>query len=242
MPAPEQVHEPETTTGTAAPARSFLSANAVCLVATAVAAVLAAIVWSLPHEHKISSLWVFLFKLSPVVAAGVAVAWLDLDWARRLKLPLLAPVACFLVFFCFFVPRNFFYALVKEDGTETYYNMLTLVPFVILALALAYRLGGGSRETSLRLTFSMLLLQLSGLEDLAFLTVNPHTDPKWTPIPEKWTWADHMTVFLGHAASKHEAYAFITVHVVLALLVLFLPVHVVTALAGRVRRTKPSSH
>jgi hypothetical protein len=109
---------------------------------------------------------------------------------------------------------------------------------MILALSLAYRLGGGSRETSLRLTFAMLLLQLSGLEDLAFLTVNPHTDPEWTPIPEKWTWADHMTVFLGHAASKYEAYAFITVHVVLALLVLFLPVRAVTALARRRRKAE----
>jgi hypothetical protein len=118
--------------------------------------------------------------------------------------------------------------------------MLALVPFVILALVLAYRLGGGTRETSLRLTFGMLLLQLSGLEDLAFLTVNPHTDPQWTPIPETWTWADHMTVFLGHPASKHQAYAFITVHVVLALLVLFLPARAVTAVTAVTRRRKRS--
>ncbi|MEO5874864.1 MAG: hypothetical protein ABIS86_01535 [Streptosporangiaceae bacterium] len=238
MPAPDQVHD----TGTAAPARSFLGANSVCLVAAALALVLGGIVWfGLPHEKEISSLWVFLFKLSPFAAAGVAVAWLDLDWARRLKLPLIAPVACFLAFFCFFVPRNFFYALVEQDGTETYYNMLTLVPFVILALSLSYRLGGGSRETSLRLTFGMLLLQLSGLEDLAFLTVNPHTDPAWTPIPEVWTWADHMTVFLGHAASRTEAYVFITVHVVLALLVFFLPARAVTGAAARLARRSPAA-
>jgi hypothetical protein len=87
----------------------------------------------------------------------------------------------------------------------------------------ARALGGGRRSVTLRLCAAMMALQLSGLEDLAFLTVNPQTDPKWTPIPKVWFWADHMKIFLGHYPSKNEAFAFIAVHVVLALLILFLP-------------------
>ena len=42
-------------------------------------------------------------------------------------------------------------------------------------------------------------------------------------IPKVWFWADHMKIFLGHYPSKNEAFVFIAVHVVLALLILFLP-------------------
>ena len=110
---------------------------------------------------------------------------------------------------------------------------------MILSLALAYRLGGGEGSGVRRLAYAMLLLMLSGLEDLAFLTVNPHTDPRWTPIPEVWSWASHMTVFLGHPPTKYEAYGFIAAHVALAALVLFLPGRVFRAVrwpVGRARR------
>jgi hypothetical protein len=114
--------------------------------------------------------------------------------------------------------------------------MLTAAPFVILALTLTFRLGGGRPATTARLAAAMLLLMLSGLEDLAFLLVNPHTDPRWTPIPEVWTWASHIEVFIGHPPTKYEAYAFITVHVLLAVAVLFLPGRVVSAPWRRLRR------
>jgi hypothetical protein len=40
--------------------------------------------------------------------------------------------------------------------------VLTLTPFLILALVLAYRLGGGSPGMVRRLGYAMILLQLSG--------------------------------------------------------------------------------
>lgn len=217
----------------------FVRDNQVALVASAVAVLLAGVIWfGLPHDREVSSAWLLLFKLTPFVAASVAVAWLDVDWARRLRLHLFALPACFLVFFCFFVPKLFFYSSQDDGFPQMYYYMLTLVPFVTLSLVLAYRLGGGSRPGVLRVSFALLLFQLSGLEDLAFLLVNNQpAGSKYAGIPEVWDWASHMTVFLGHPPSRNEAFAFIAVHVVLALLVLFLPGRALSTLLRRVRRS-----
>jgi hypothetical protein len=216
----------------------------VLFVALAIAS--AAFVWfGLPHDREVKSLWIFLLKLLPFVFAAEAVARLDAEAARRRRLPLLLIPPTFLAYFLYFVPKIFFYGA-EVDGTRDsyyslYYNVLTLTPLLILSLVLAYRLGGGSAATVRRLAYGMLLLMLSGLEDLAFLTVNNHTDPAYQHIPAVWTWASHMTVFIGHAPTKHEAYAFITVHVLLALAVFLSPQKWWDSLSGRfwsaVRRT-----
>ncbi|MEU5223270.1 hypothetical protein AB0G55_11480 [Streptomyces toyocaensis] len=208
--------------------------NAPFLILAALAAVFAGIVWfAMPHDREVKSLGILLFKLVPFVLATEAIAQLDPAWAQRIRLHLVVPV-CFLVYFVYFVPKIFF---VAENHPELYYYILTLTPFVILSLVLAFRIGGGAAHLVRRLSYAMILLMLSGLEDLAFLTVNDHTDPAWQTIPEVWTWASHITVFLGHPASKYEAYAFITAHVLLALFLLFAPTRWFAPLARAVRRT-----
>jgi len=200
----------------------------------AVAAVAGAVVvWlALPREREVGSVWELLAKLVPFVLATEAIARLDGDLARRRWLARLALPAAFLVFFCWFVPKIFYY---NEQFDRLYYYVLTLTPFVVLSLALAYRLGGGTSGEVRRVAYASLLLMLSGLEDLAFLILSPHTDPRFWPIPEVWTWASHMTVFLGHPPTKAEAFAFITVHVALAGLVLLLPGRAVAWLLRRGR-------
>jgi hypothetical protein len=218
----------------AAAPESFLRANRVTLVAGVIAAGLAALVYfGMPHSRTIGSVWVLLVKLTPFVAAAIAIAWLDHGWARRLRLPIVLPPLTFLVFFAYFVPKIFFYA----DGPfeRLYYTVLILTPFIILSLVLAMRLGGAGTSTVLRLAAAMMLLQLSGIEDLAFLTVNDLRGTELHPIPEVWTWADHITVFIGHPPTKYEAYAFIAVHLVLVGLVLFLPGRAVRAALRRLR-------
>jgi len=214
----------------------FLPANRVSLIAGAVAVGLAATVYfGMPHSRDIESLWVLLFKLTPFVAASVAIAWLDLPWAHRLRLPLILPPACFLVIFGYFIPKIFFYANLGADFNQLYYTVLIMVPFIILSLVLAVRLGGARTGTVLRLAAAMILLQLSGIEDLAFLTVNDLSGTEYATIPEVWTWADHMTVRLGHPPSKQEAYAFIGVHLFAAVLVLAVPGRLVRAAGRRLR-------
>ena len=207
--------------------RSVFRTHAVFIVLTVAAFAAAAGVWfGFPHEKELPSLWVLLVKLIPFILAVEAIAAMNLSAAVRRGIALAAIPVCFLVYFTYFVPKIFF-------GEGVYYLVLTLTPFLILAFVLAFRLGGGSGGTARRLGYACLLLQLSGLEDLAYLTVNPHTDPKWTPIPEVWSWADHMTVRVGHELTKNEAFVFIAVHVVLAVLVLTLPDRFWRRLIGR---------
>jgi hypothetical protein len=191
-------------------AGALLSAGAILLIAA--------------PGREVTSLAAFLVKIVPFGLAAEAIARLDLDERVRSLLARAAIPACFLGFFAFFVPKIFF---TLDDFEKTYVTMLKLVPYVIIALVLAYRLGGGTAEHARRLAWAMLLLMVSGIEDLAFLTVNNHTDPQWATIPDRWTWASHMKVRLGHYPTKYEAYAFIAVHIIAAVVVLFLPLRFV---------------
>lgn len=199
----------------------------------AAAVIVTAIIFAfLPPQREASSLARFLFQLVPFVLAAEGIARLTLTEAHRLKLALVATPLTFLGIFCWFVPRMFFNV---DDFPKFYVIVLQMVPFIILAMTLAFRLGGGPSALCRRLAAAMLLLMLSGLEDLAFLKVNHQTDPAWNHIPARWNWASHMKVFLGHYPTKYEAFAFVGVHVILAGLVLFLPARYFLKLRSRSR-------
>lgn len=223
----------------------FVRANRVTLIAGTIAIGLAATVYfGMPHSRDLESLWVLLVKLTPFVAASIAIAWLDPGWASRLRLQLILPPLCFLAFFAYFVPKIFYYGNLGADFGQLYYTVLVLVPFAILSLVLSIRLGGASRPTVLRLAAAMMLLQLSGIEDLAFITVNDLSGTDYDPMPEVWTWADHMTVRIGHPPTRNEAFVFIAVHIAAAVLVLALPGRLVRAAGRRLwpgrRPTRPT--
>jgi hypothetical protein len=174
----------------------------------------------MPHDRVVKSLGVFLLKLAPFVAASLSIATLDVSFLRKERLGMMVVYALFLIIFCVFVPKIFFY---HETFERLYYTILMMVPLIILALTFSFRLGGGSPLDTLRMSFGLLFLMISGIEDLAFLTINKHTDPRWATIPEIWDWASHIKVRLGHYPSKYEAYIFICVHVGIALFILFYP-------------------
>ena len=193
------------------------------VVFSAAALISSALVWLFaPHGQQLGSVWVLLGKLVPFFLAVEAIARLDLELVRRLNLALPAVALMFAVFLCYFAPRIFFLSSFGTFG-EVYFLVITMLPFAILAFVLCFRLGGAAASQCRRLAYGLLLLMLSGLEDLAFLTINDQTDPRFRSIPEHWTWASHINVFFGRPVTKYEAYAFITVHVVAALLVLLLP-------------------
>ncbi|GHB47822.1 hypothetical protein GCM10007094_41410 [Pseudovibrio japonicus] len=123
-----------------------------------------------------------------------------------------------------------FFDVMVGEGKNVYYLTLIIVPFIILSLSLAYRIGGGSSGNTLRLSFALLLIMLSGIEDLAFFIVNTHEIGAFNPVPEVWHWVSHIEVRLGHPPSKYEVYAFIIGHFALAAFVLFYPFRSVSRL------------
>ncbi len=173
-----------------------------------------------PPEREATSLVKFLLHLVPFFLAAESVARLTLEEpARRRAGLILVPVA-FLGFFCYFIPRGFY---LTDDFPKFYVNTLTMVPYVILSLALSHRLGGASTGAVRRLAVALILLMLSGLEDLAFLLVNDNSGTPFADIPDVWFWASHIEVFIGHPPTATEAMLFIAVHVLAAVGVLFAP-------------------
>lgn len=192
----------------------------ICSIFALITVILTAVIYfAFSHSREIENLWVFLFKLTPYFTALTAIAYLPNEWGSNKILARLFIPGVFLIVFCFFVPKIFFSA---DNFPDMYFYMLVMTPFVMLSFMLSYRLGGGDREMVFRIGIAMLLLMLSGLEDLAFVTLNDHTDPRWNPIPEVWD-TPHIEVFFGRPPTKYEVYAFIFVHVTLAAMVLFFP-------------------
>jgi hypothetical protein len=194
-----------------------------CLFFAGAALITGALVWLFaPHGQQLGSVWVLLAKLVPFFLAVEAIVRVDVDLVRRLNLTLVVMALSFGVFLCYFAPRIFF---LSSFGTfaQVYFLVITMLPFAVLAFVLCFRLGGAAASQCRRLAYGLLLLMLSGLEDLAFLTINHQVDPRFKSIPEHWTWASHINVFFGRPVTKYEAYGFITVHVVAAVLVLLVP-------------------
>lgn len=178
-------------------------------------------IFALPPDREVKSLAIFLFKLLPFALAAIAIALFDTAVFDRLNgVKIVIIYGCFGLFFFFYVPKLFFDVAFRE-ASNTYYLTLVVTPLMILAFSLAFRLGGGTTGNTLRVAFGALSLMLSGLEDLMFLTLNPHAPGRYNPMPEVWDWASHIKVRIGHYPTKYEAFIFIGVHILLALFIAF---------------------
>lgn len=174
------------------------------------------VVVAVPGGHELDNVLVFLAYLVPFFLAVETVASIQPTWFARGRLTELVGVGGFVLVFLVFVPKMFDRVL-ADDYDGFYAQMRILTPLLILLFALQYRLGGGAAGSVRRMAYASLLVMLSGIEDLLF-----HV---WRggPIPARWDWADHMTVRLGHVASRTEAYVFIAVHLLAAAAVLLWP-------------------
>ncbi len=151
------------------------------------------------------------------------------EWFRRGRWVEASALAAFVVVFCFLVPK-IFAAAMDNDADRHYAWMRILVPAVILCLVFALRLGGAGAATVRRVGYAGILIMLSGIEDLTFQLLRDSS------IAEQWDWADHMTVVLGHIASRTEALVFIAVHLIVAAVVVLLPDRVWQRASGAVRQ------
>ncbi|WP_433663827.1 hypothetical protein ACQPW1_17980 [Nocardia sp. CA-128927] len=199
-------------------------------VLATLAVVAAGIVWWVSgRQHSIENVWTLLASLIPFILAAETIASLQPYWFRRGRLVEICALGAFLVVFCFLVPKIFAAAL-DDDFNRLYSWMRILVPLLILCLALMLRLGGAIPAATRRVSYAGILVMLSGIEDLAFQLL------RGKPLADRWDWADHMTVRLGHVASRNEALAFIVVHLLLAALILFLPDRFWHRIGGGIRR------
>lgn len=210
----------------AAATRAAVIRSTILVALTAISGAAALVVF--PQKQAIANVWVLLGHLVPFVFGVEAIASLRPEWFRRLRLQMLAQVGCFVMVFCYFVPRMFDRSL-SGDSDGFYYLMLTVVPLLILSFALQGRLAGGGVATVRRAAYGSILIMLSGIEDALFWVW------RGDPIPQVWDWAYHINVFLGHIASRTEAFVFIAVHLVLALLIFTLPDSFWSGLVARVR-------
>ncbi|MFI9509736.1 hypothetical protein [Nocardia sp. NPDC052566] len=198
------------------------------------AVVSAGIVWQVSgREHDVDNLWTLLASLVPFVFATETIASLRPQWFWRGRLPELAALGAFAVVFCFLVPKIF--AAAMDNDLERHYAwMRLLVPLLILSLALMLRLGGAPPATARRVSYAGILVMLSGIEDLAFQLL------RGDPIAERWDWADHITVFLGHIAGRTEALVFIAVHLLIAAAIIAAPDRLWHRLGAGLRRRAPA--
>ncbi len=179
-------------------------------------AVLSAALVAVVLTKDVDNLGIFLLSLVPFVLATEAIAVLPTRWVRHGQVQAALGVLAFLVVYAGFVPRMFGSFL--DESFDGFYELVRVfTPYLILALALVLRLGGGQGRTVRRLSYAALLVMLSGLEDLMFWVWQGESPP------ELWTWADHITVRLGHVATLGEAVALMTVHLLLAAGMLLVP-------------------
>jgi len=188
---------------------------------------------ALPHEREVSSLAMLIFKFAPFVLATIAIAFFPTSPRAWWTVPLI--FLLFLPFFGFLVPRQLYFirfgiqsayelapgadqAGLEQIFAQFYTITAILVPYFILTVAFAFRMGGGRSGQVLKIGGSGILLMLSGIEDIMFFVVNGF----W-PMPEVISWASHMTVRLGRPATRTEFFILCALHFLLIFLLWALP-------------------
>lgn len=191
----------------------------ISIACMAVAAVLTVLImnWS-SHTLEIKNLTVFLIKLVPFFLVLAGICYFPFEktaMVLKLLFVLFAYGVIFSYGFC-----KIIYLFLKPVPYEEFYLLLQiLAPFIILSLVLALRCGGMKAKDSAVFGTITLIFMVSGFEDLMAQFVRMG-DPGYV-FPEVWAWATHMTIFVGRALNKYEAFAFIGIHFVLIALILF---------------------
>ncbi|GIH24578.1 hypothetical protein Aph01nite_28880 [Acrocarpospora phusangensis] len=177
----------------------------------------AAFVWlATPHAREIAQTWQLGVKLLAFACLCVAIAFFP--WASsRLHWLVYVP---FVFFTAYLLPRiSFFYYMDAERAQhDSFYTHLYLLlyPGIVLTVAAAYRLGGGSPGNCLKIAVNGILIVFSGLLDLMWYFVNPIELPEVIDAP-------HISVFTGGPISYGATILFALAHVPIVVGVALLP-------------------
>jgi hypothetical protein len=178
-----------------------------------------AAVWGLmPHDWEMTNVGEPLVKVSVFGCLCLAVALAPNTFRHR---HLIATVP-FLLVLGYLLPRvSYFvfhdvppYSQLAREGYTVLY--LLLYPAIVLAVALAFRMGGGGSGAVLKICLTGVLLIFSGFLDVMWPLANGQ------PLPEVIE-AHHIKVLIGHFPSYPEAVLFTLAHLPLLVLVNVLP-------------------
>jgi hypothetical protein len=172
-------------------------------------------VWQfLPHVREGVTLPEFLLKVSAFVLAilGVAV------FPKRFPLSYLLLSVPSLVFLGFIIPRMMYLFLLGPQMEPEYYTYLWSLnyPGILLSIALAHRIGGGSSGAVVKLGLNGLILVFSGYLELMWFQVNPWSYYDMPSIP-------HVEVILGFKPTYTQLFVFALCHIPLLLAVNLVP-------------------
>lgn len=201
---------------------SLLRRSAWLLPAAAAAGLTLLIMGVLPADRTIDNVFEWAFRISPVCFAVVAIALFPQKSGRNLVLLALLIVGYMGVLDTFIITRILEFVDAADKGAafpRLYQMTIFLDAFVVLAITLGFRLGGGKTGKILRLGFAGTLVLVSGLNDLTFYYSYQWSDGR----PARLTWASHITIFVGGTPTPTTAIVFCAVHLLLAAAVIVVP-------------------
>lgn len=174
----------------------------------------------MPHNSELDSLWVMLFKIAVFVLICLGIAF----FPNQFKYGYLLVSLPFFGFLGYILPRISYFGffggeiLADEALTGELYTFLYLLlyPGIVLAVCFAYRMGGGSPGSTLKIALNGIVLIFSGFLDVLWPLVNPVELPAVI-------YAQHIKVVLGHFATYREAVIFTLLHIPILIAVNLLP-------------------
>lgn len=160
----------------------------------------------IPHGRDIGAIWELAVKLLAFTCLSCGIAFFP--WVSRgLHWLLYVP---FVFFTGYVIPRiSYFYygdvARVQDDSFYTHVYLL-LYPGIVLTVAAAFRLGGGSPGRCLKVAFTGLIIVFSGFLDVMWQLVNPVDIPELIDAP-------HINLITGGPISFGATILFTLAHV-----------------------------
>lgn len=174
----------------------------------------------LPHNSELETIWEMLFKIGVFIFICTGIALFPNTFRHRYLLVCVP----FFGFLGYILPRISYYGFFVRDilqdnaltGELYTFLYLLLYPGIMLSVCLAYRMGGGSPGTTLKIALTGIILIFSGFLDIMWPLVNP------VPLPEI-VYAQHIKVVLGRFATYPEAVIFTICHLPLLIGAQLLP-------------------
>jgi hypothetical protein len=174
------------------------------------------IVWAfLPHVREGVTLPEFALKITAFVLAVFAVA----AFPQHLRLSHLLLSIPSLVFLGFIIPKMMWLFLQGPHTEPEYYTYLWSLnyPGILLSIALAFRIGGGSAGKVIKLGLNGVILVFSGYLELMWFVVNPWDYYDLPSIP-------HVEVIIGFFPTYTQLFVFALLHIPLLVAVNLAPI------------------